>query len=145
MVQEPSALKQQWEHQQSTEKGLISVRGGNSQPGGGWGAAFRDNSMEMFQRGVERCPCPSDRQRSSHSFRQELKQQSFEQHWQHLGHALSQERGAARAAMQNLTDTSADKLPACADHALAGGDQHHWSSAQRGEAAGSSLCLSHCT
>lgn len=58
MVQEPSALKQQWEHEQSTEKGLISVGGGSPQPGGGWGAAFKGNSMECTRgvwRGVPAC------------------------------------------------------------------------------------------
>lgn len=63
-------------------------------------------------------------------------------------HALSQGRGerrAAGAAVQNVTDTAAEPSPACTDRAVAGGVQHHWSSAQRQEAAERSLCPSYCT
>lgn len=37
--------------------------------------------------------------------------------------------------MQNLSDSSAEQVLACAGKAQAGGAQHHWGSSQRGEAA----------
>lgn len=146
VVQEPPALRQQWDHEQSTDRaGLVSVRGGSPQPGGGWGAAFKDNSTETFQRGVKGCPCPCDRQRSSHSFKQELNKQCFDSADSTSAHALSQERRAARTAVPNLTDTFAEQFLACADKAVAGGVQHHGSWAQRGEAAERTLCPSYWT
>lgn len=42
--------------------------------------------------------------------------------------------------MQNWTDTLAKQFLVCAEKALAGGAKHHWSWAQKGEDAESSLC-----
>lgn len=131
-VQEPPALKQ-WEQEQSTERaGLLGVGGGSPHPGGGWGAAFKDNSMEIFQRGREWVSL--DRQRSSHSFKLSSTNSALNCADSTSARALSQERRAARTAMQNLADTFAEQFLACADKALAEGVQHHWSWAQRGEA-----------